>query len=369
MKLKGFGVMLVVLVAAFGVACGGGDSGGTTTTDAVTVDNVATEGDVTPQPDQAASEHGVQDQGGPSESGQEVTTTDQGTETPSTSETTEETAEACTKQCADKECGPDGCGGVCGSCPQGQFCNASGKCEVSQCKLPETWGPVGAIATASIPSNATGCPHNANDLVFIAGMANPEIQKAIDKGQMGIMLEFQGVSDFNNTASFTLAGLLGEPTAQGGTEFLVDPRSYKAEDCLPLISFEDASISNGLLAAGPSEFYLNLPIPQLGGNLEMTLKEAEITAKIQDGAVTAKDGFIGGYALKEDLDPIFQNLKDQCNTDKSKPWCQYAQYFDMINMFYKDYTIGGVKKKALAVCLSFTLKGATIKGYKDVSSD
>jgi len=41
----------------------------------------------------------------------------------------------------------------------------------------------------------------------------------------------------------------------------------------------------------------------------------------------------------------------------------------MINMFYKDYTIGGVQKKALAVCLSFTLKGATIKGYKDVSTD
>jgi len=41
----------------------------------------------------------------------------------------------CTPSCAGKQCGPDGCGGSCGDCPAGQSCNASGTaCEcVKQC--------------------------------------------------------------------------------------------------------------------------------------------------------------------------------------------------------------------------------------------
>ena len=34
----------------------------------------------------------------------------------------------CDDQCQGKECGPDGCGGECGSCPDGQECNAGGSC-------------------------------------------------------------------------------------------------------------------------------------------------------------------------------------------------------------------------------------------------
>jgi hypothetical protein len=36
--------------------------------------------------------------------------------------------EQCTPDCASKQCGPDGCGGVCAQCPAGMGCNA-GKCE------------------------------------------------------------------------------------------------------------------------------------------------------------------------------------------------------------------------------------------------
>ena len=35
----------------------------------------------------------------------------------------------CIPQCNGKDCGDDGCGGSCGSCPDGQACNASNKCE------------------------------------------------------------------------------------------------------------------------------------------------------------------------------------------------------------------------------------------------
>jgi hypothetical protein len=35
---------------------------------------------------------------------------------------------SCTPQCAGRECGSDGCGGVCGQCAPGASCNASGRC-------------------------------------------------------------------------------------------------------------------------------------------------------------------------------------------------------------------------------------------------
>jgi len=34
----------------------------------------------------------------------------------------------CKSNCIGKECGPDGCGGSCGSCPSGEKCSAAGKC-------------------------------------------------------------------------------------------------------------------------------------------------------------------------------------------------------------------------------------------------
>jgi hypothetical protein len=35
---------------------------------------------------------------------------------------------SCTPECTGRQCGPDGCGGICGTCPAGTFCNADGQC-------------------------------------------------------------------------------------------------------------------------------------------------------------------------------------------------------------------------------------------------
>jgi hypothetical protein len=37
-------------------------------------------------------------------------------------------APGCTRNCADKDCGPDGCGGDCGPCAPGETCSATGRC-------------------------------------------------------------------------------------------------------------------------------------------------------------------------------------------------------------------------------------------------
>jgi DNA-binding beta-propeller fold protein YncE len=48
---------------------------------------------------------------------------------------------SCTRQCAGKECGPDNCGGVCGTCGNGEVCTAQGQClELEVYELDLTWG-------------------------------------------------------------------------------------------------------------------------------------------------------------------------------------------------------------------------------------
>jgi hypothetical protein len=39
-----------------------------------------------------------------------------------------QTQPGCVPSCGGKECGPDGCGGTCGGCPQGMSCTGAGVC-------------------------------------------------------------------------------------------------------------------------------------------------------------------------------------------------------------------------------------------------
>ncbi|HIN85267.1 MAG TPA: hypothetical protein EYN06_02220 [Myxococcales bacterium] len=44
-----------------------------------------------------------------------------------------QTGSGCQPSCANKQCGPDGCGGLCGICPGGQNCGPTGLCVSSNC--------------------------------------------------------------------------------------------------------------------------------------------------------------------------------------------------------------------------------------------
>lgn len=41
--------------------------------------------------------------------------------------------QACAPYCGDAVCGPDGCGGSCGECPEGALCGALGICDLEGC--------------------------------------------------------------------------------------------------------------------------------------------------------------------------------------------------------------------------------------------
>eukprot|EP01097_Dermamoeba_algensis_P008223 TRINITY_DN53_c0_g1_i4.p1 TRINITY_DN53_c0_g1~~TRINITY_DN53_c0_g1_i4.p1 ORF type:complete len:172 (-),score=34.34 TRINITY_DN53_c0_g1_i4:175-690(-) len=71
---------------------------------------------------------------------------------------------ACFKCCDGKQCGSDGCGGVCGTCGSNQFCNADGRCQ-ALCKascLNKECGDDGAggycgICPAGLVCSANRC--------------------------------------------------------------------------------------------------------------------------------------------------------------------------------------------------------------------
>jgi hypothetical protein len=57
----------------------------------------------------------------------------------------------CTPNCAGRQCGPDGCGGTCGSCASNQDCNSAGACFLAFC------GEGGTVRC----SNGVYCPPNS----------------------------------------------------------------------------------------------------------------------------------------------------------------------------------------------------------------
>ena len=285
----------------------------------------------------------------------------------------------CQPNCEGKECGDDGCGGECGTCPSDKpVCTKEGKC-VEQCTLPDTWGPAGVFTKLETPADKAYVEANCIDfsgdgkgdsaLRSYASMLNPEIQKALQGGNVGVLFEFLGLTnDFVGPAQFDLNGLAGEPdpNTQGG--YLVDAKSYNPDTCEPIITFP-ATLTQGSFQAGPSEFILDLaalgvkevPLTVTIGN---TTIKGDIVSGGPDG-VTVQNGILAGVLTKELLDQALAIAEQQCQQNP-QDWCSYIstakQLLPMLYDLDLDPNIPG--KDALSVCLSFELGPAKITDYK-----
>ncbi len=63
----------------------------------------------------------------------------------------------CETSCSGKECGADGCGGSCGSCPIGSTCNGSGMCACSPACTGRQCGPDGCGGSCGTCGSGTAC--------------------------------------------------------------------------------------------------------------------------------------------------------------------------------------------------------------------
>jgi hypothetical protein len=287
----------------------------------------------------------------------------------------------CCKDCTNRECGPDGCGGLCGTCdkdPLKPVCGAQQQCVPVACTLPTAWGKIGAVASMETPGAADedfikdSCPDFSGDgigdngLKVLSTAINPEFKKALEGGAIGIIFEFRSVTDFANTTSFELAALSGAPDTADATKYLIDSKSYELEtpsgECAPVVSFDAAQITSGVLSAGPGRFVLSIPIVAPGFILDFTLEDTRIKATITDDGVNATDGVIAGLFTKEQADALYAKLDGQCAV-KPTDICSYLgtvkAFLPML--FDLDQNKDG-KTDAASICMKFTLKGGTIAG-------
>ncbi len=234
----------------------------------------------------------------------------------------EETAEVvCVPDCQGKLCGDDGCLGQCGVCDENQVCDA-----VTWTCVSPTPPVVTFIDQMFMPekNSDTPCCFDLNDdgdidnsaagLVDLLGSFVPDMDvnqllaDAIWSGQLAILLEFVGVSGWANATEFTMNAYLATDAdsdysdnldSTNGGEFLLLPDSLDDQG-MPLIVFQDMSLSAGTLHGGPSMFIVQLP---LFGPTPMTLildnAMIEGTLSVVNGdKASISQGKLGGVVRK-----------------------------------------------------------------------
>ena len=295
-------------------------------------------------------------------------------------------ADACEPGCTGKECGSDGCGGLCGTCgdPTKPICDNTGTCvATSSDTFPTTWSKIGAVATLTTPGDAAGvalCPDfngdgkGDNGLKALAATINAELAKSIPSS-FGILFEFVDVADpIADNPGFTLVVLYGRPTAPGATTWEIDPASFDLNipsgEFGPQLSFDGAQIVSKLLTVNPGLVSLTIPIAALGGNLSLTLQQVQISATITDGSVAALNGTVAGILTKDQIDATMAKLEATCAgpNPPTGPCSLFSTSKSVLPMLIDlDQNQDG-KKDAMSICFQFTLTGGTIVGMKPAAS-
>ena len=132
--------------------------------------------------------------------------------------------------------------------------------------------------------------------------------------------EFNG--ETTDADNFVLVGLFGAfanatdfTTASAGTgEFTISDTSFKTGTGEPLIFFNPAEMTAGAMAAGPSTFYLNLPLGIVTLSLAVSEALIEATATVGADGVTYSTGTLSGYIAIADV-------VDAVNLYVSSPTC------------------------------------------------
>ena len=304
-------------------------------------------------------------------------------------------ADACTPDCAGHSCGDDRCGGSCGACtaPHTTCDPVQGKC-VTTCdwatEKPAAWGPAGHVSALQTLADATvvkatcfdytGDGIGDNGFKAMAGQFNGPLFDAIGNGSLVLLFELAGVTDFDNTASFQLNGLLGAstttPPATTG-DFQVQEASYITGNCQPRYLLGGASIMARALAAGPSELHLSIPI-EADLIFDASLIQVKAKGTLNPGAgadgVEMTDGVLSGVLTQQQWDSAIARLQAACDAAPAAAKPSFCSYLNAQPDFsWYDLHVNGdgtfsAKTKdlpgdALSVCFSFTLSKARVVGF------
>jgi hypothetical protein len=241
------------------------------------------------------------------------------------------------------------------------------------CKLPTTWGAIGRVDTTVVPKEATEfetlCPDFSGDakgdngLAPFADAVNPLFQQELDKGFYGAVGEFVGVTDWTNTAAFTLNVIPAGAEVTGSSNVYLNPLFYDAQ-CLPLVSFPDAKITAGVLAAGPQN--VSIGGKWLDTDIEVAIQAAQIRngtlASTADG-VTMTGAVLAGVITKATIDKLVAALKARCGQPDPPEECANVGLLDLVpGALDLDRDKNG-EKDAASLCVKFSLAPAKVVGY------
>jgi len=310
----------------------------------------------------------------------------------------------CTPACDDKVCGADGCGDECGTCEDDWTC-WQGAC-VEGCNfefVAEEWAdPILKVNQLMIDGDGmeghgldvdqdpdTCAPEGNceagidNALGGILGQieqyvnVGEELENALVDGSVVLLIE--AVDYVSDGTEFPVYFYLGEVTGTieecdyqaAKCNYLVDPQSYDPAECVPLISFDNATVTDGFFVAGGPDAIFSMTIDAQGIPLTITAVQARIEADITEaeGAPVALDnGIIGGAVPKALIMEAVDNLPDDIELPVSPELIK-----GMLDMFIipdidagDDYGMGdpdGIKESASVGIQIGAIEGA-VTGFK-----
>jgi len=280
---------------------------------------------------------------------------------------TAEGACECVPNCEGKECGPDLCGGECGTCdPATEVCVlGTGLCEVAGDCTKVTFEPMGlkvnymAVGKGGHPGEALDvdgdpdtcapvedCEGGLNNMLSgLLGQlaqfvdADAEIAKALDEGQIVLIAESVGYKD--DGSEFTMNMYIGDPVEDKAVcdfqtavcDYTVKADSLDPVTCVPVITFDNATVTDGALKAGGPDAIFSVTIPiQEGIALTVTANMAQIVGDISGEGETMKldNGLIGGAVRKDKLMEAVDYIPEDAGLPVSKDMIK-----NLLDMFVK----------------------------------
>ncbi len=156
-----------------------------------------------------------------------------------------------------------------------------------------------------------------NELGSLAGLVNPQLLTAVDKGSVVLVLEYK---DFKQ-GPISLALYQGaldpsNPACAMQTEtcsYLVSKSMVNSQTCQPMVALNGTLTGNALSAGGKgTSFPFSLPL-QGGVSLNITIFNAKIvgTVALAGGVPTTLDAILGGAVPKDSLMAAIDALPDQ----------------------------------------------------------
>jgi hypothetical protein len=229
-----------------------------------------------------------------------------------------------------------------GPCDDGLACSTNDKCVAGVCQgddslctnCPPTFADLVSkfnylsIGTKGIPgegfdidgnpatcSPTPGCSGGIdNAMAKFAGIANGQIEKPMNEGEIVILFEHDGP---NLTGSpYQINMYAGKPATEGCDiqaavcDYWVDAQTM-TPDCYPLVFFDNFKAKDGKFTAGGPSYVFPIDLPLIPGvPLKITLFFARLegTYTVANGKLDTLDGLLGGAIRKQEVVDIINSL-------------------------------------------------------------